>query len=200
MSDHPQHPAILAGDSDRDRSIETLSGAVADGRLTLEEFSDRVGLAHAARTQNDLALLTRDLPAAAPSAELVPSHARHRAFCSKLVRRGPWELAQRSSFRCIFGTIVLDLSQARLAGADSDMEIYNLFGTVTIIVPEGVQVSVSGGGMFASEVIDAPAQAPIPGAPRLRISARGPGGTLYVRSPSQRREGQARHLGAGDQD
>lgn len=188
MSDQPQHPAILAGDSDRDRSIETLSGAVAEGRLTLEEFSERVGLAHAARTRDDLAALTRDLPAAAPAVtpEAVPAHARHLAFCSKLVRRGPWELASRSSYRCIFGTVELDLSQVRLSDADTELELYNLFGTVTVIVPEGVQVTVGGGGLFASQVIDPPGEPSVPGAPRLRISARGPGGTLYVRAPRER--------------
>ena len=52
-----------------------------------------------------------------------------------------------------------------------------------MIVPDGVQVSVSGGGLFASEVIDTPARTSVPNAPRVRINARGAGGTLYVRSP-----------------
>jgi Domain of unknown function (DUF1707)/Cell wall-active antibiotics response 4TMS YvqF len=182
MADEPeQPPAILAADSDRESSIELLSGAVVEGRLTLEEFSDRVGLAQAARTQNELTVLTRDLPSVAPAADAEPAPARHLAFCSMLVRRGPWELAQRSSFRCIFGTVALDLTQARLSAADTELDIYNLFGTVTLVVPEEVQVSVSGGGAFASQVIETPTHPSAPGAPRLRISARGPGGTLHVR-------------------
>lgn len=204
MADQPQPPAILAGDRDRDHSIELLSTAVAEGRLNLEEFSDRVGLAQAARTQNELAVLTRDLPAMAPAAEPaaaapVPVTAQYRAFCSKLVRRGPWELARRSSFRCVFGTVVLDLSQVRLSGAETEMDIYNLFGTVTVLVPDEVQVSVTGRGAFASQVIDTPSQPPAAGAPRLRISARGPGGTLHVRTPRERPGGLARRLlGGGD--
>ena len=63
-------------------------------------------------------------------------------------------------------------------------EIFNLFGTVTVIVPESVDVSVSGGGMFASQVIQPHTAPPVPGAPKLRIHARGPGGTLYVRTKS----------------
>jgi hypothetical protein len=197
MADEPEQPAILAGDRDRDSSIELLSEAVAEGRLTLEEFSDRVGLAQAARTQNELTVLTRDLPAVAPGADAVPVTARHLAFCSKLVRRGPWELQQRSSFRCIFGTVVLDLTQARLSAADTELDIYNLFGTVTLVVPDEVQVNVTGGGAFASQVIETPPQPSAPGAPRLRISARGPGGTLYVRMPTERPPSRlARLLGA----
>jgi hypothetical protein len=184
-----QPPAILAGDAEREQSTQLLSRAVVEGRLTLEEFSDRVERAQAARTRDELATLTRDLPAApaatpatAPSTDLAPAQERHVAFCSRLVRSGPWELAARSEFRSIFGTITLDLSQARLAGPEVELQIYNLFGTVTIIVPESVDVSVSGGGMFASQVVQPHTAPPVPGAPKLRIVARGPGGTLYVRT------------------
>jgi hypothetical protein len=183
-----QPPAILAGDAEREHSTELLSQAVVEGRLTLEEFSDRVGRAQAARTREELTTLTRDLPAApsaaATSTEIVPAQHRHVAFCSRLVRSGPWELAAASEFRSIFGTITLDLSQARLAGPEVELQIFNLFGTVTIIVPESVDVSVSGGGMFASQVIQPHTALPVPGAPKLRINARGPGGTLYVRTKS----------------
>ena len=185
----PQPPAILAGDAEREQSTQLLSRAVVEGRLTLEEFSDRVERAQAARTRDELATLTRDLPAAPPapatSTELAPPQQRHVAFCSRLVRSGPWELAARSEFRSIFGTITLDLSQARLAGVEVDLEIFNLFGTVTVIVPESVDVSVTGGGMFASQVIQPHTAPPVPGAPKLRINARGPGGTLYVRTKSK---------------
>ena len=192
----PQPPAILASDQEREHGTQLLSRAVVEGRLTLEEFSDRVGRAQVARTRAELATLTEDLPAAPPAAaapapasgsgstELAAPRERHVAFCSRLVRSGPWELAARSEFRSICGTITLDLSQARLAGPAVDLDIFNLFGTVTVIVPESVQVNVSGGGMFASQVIQPPSSPPVPGAPTLRINARGPGGTLYVRSKS----------------
>lgn len=201
MSDQPQHPAIRAGDRDRDRSIELLSEAVAEGRMTLEEFSERVGLAQSARTQAELTVLTSDLPPpAAVEVAAVEDQDRHLAFCSKLERRGPWELAVRSSFRCICGTVVLDLSQARLSGSDSRLELYNLCGTVTVIVPDGVQVSVVGGGLFASEVIEPPAEPGVAGAPRLRISTRGACGTLHVRPPRERpSRGLGRLLRGGDE-
>jgi uncharacterized protein DUF1707/cell wall-active antibiotic response 4TMS protein YvqF len=185
---NPQPPAILAADAEREQSTQVLSRAVVEGRLTLEEFSDRVERAQAARTRDELATLTRDLPASpapAASTELAAPQQRHVAFCSRLVRSGPWELAARSEFRSIFGTITLDLSQARLPGSEVDLEIFNLFGTVTVIVPESVDVSLTGGGMFASQVIQPHTTPPVPGAPKLRINARGPGGTLYVRTKSK---------------
>ena len=177
----PPVPAILASDAEREHSVTLLREAVAQGRLTLEEFSERVGLAQTARTDRELARLSEDLPAAAPVATAAaPVADEHRAVCSHLTRGGPWALPARSSWRSIFGTIDLDLRQARLAGPDSELQVYNLFGTVTVIVPEGVEVSVRGGGLLASQRIESPATPPAAGGPRLTIETRGPGGTLHV--------------------
>lgn len=177
---------ILASDAEREHSITLLREAVAEGRLTLEEFSGRVSRAQAARTDQELATLTRDLPAqpvaaVGPPAGTVPAEEHHAIF-SHLVRSGPWSLPPRSSWRVIFGTVDLDLRQARLAATDTTLEIYNLFSTVTVIVPEGVEVVVRGGGLFASQKVEAPERPPVAGAARLIIDSRGPGGTLHVRT------------------
>ena len=87
----------------------------------------------------------------------------------------------------MFGTVVLDLRDARLPGPGVELEVYNLFGTVTVLAPAGIAVEVEGGGMFASQVLEPPAWPPPPGAPRLTIRVAGPGGTLYVRSSDERR-------------
>lgn len=206
----PSPQPILASDAEREHSVTLLREAVGEGRLTLEEFSQRVDLAYAARTDQELAVIVRDLPPAlatgpavaahpslaahqplaadqppaalAPSAEVAPPAETHLAFCSHLIRSGPWALPRRSAWRSLFGTIALDLTQARLAGPEVTLEVYNLFGTVTVIVPAGIEVTVRGGGLFASQKIDAPAHTPVAGAPRLLIDTRGPGGTLYVRT------------------
>lgn len=51
-----------------------------------------------------------------------------------------------------------------------------------MIVPEGVEVVVRGGGLFASQKIESPSRLPIVGGPRLTIDTRCPGGTLHVRT------------------
>ncbi len=182
VEDRSNLPAIRASDEERERSIGLLRDAVVGGRLSLEEFSERVERAQVARTDRDLAELTVDLPAHAPAPAVI-TLAKHRAICSKLVRRGSWEIPERSSWRSLFGTIVLDLREARLAGSEVELDIYNLFGTVTVLVPGGVQLEVEGSAPFASQVIEPPSRPPPAGAPRLRIRASGPGGTLYVRAP-----------------
>jgi uncharacterized protein YjiS (DUF1127 family) len=192
MPDPWQPPPIRAGDDDRERTLVVLRDAVVGGRLTLEEFSDRVGLAQTARTERELAALTADLPSTrVESADLPP--VKHSAVCSHLVRRGPWELPVRSHWTSVCGTIDLDLRDAKLEGPETELSVFNLCGTVNVLVPPGVEVAVDGGGWFASQVIEPPARRPPSGAPRLRIRARGPGGTLYVRCVPPRR-GLARML------
>jgi hypothetical protein len=185
-------PVVLASDGEREQVVLALRDAVVEGRLTLEEFSERVGGAQAARTNEQLAALTQDLPVSVRA--VAPSTARHSAVLSSLVRVGPWELAARTSFRAIFGTIELDLRQATLAGPEIELEISNIFSTVTIIVPEGVSVSVEGGGLLASQVVDMPEAERATDGPRLRIRTSGPGGTLFVRPHDLHHRHLAAHL------
>jgi hypothetical protein len=51
-------------DADRERAIEELRGHMLLGRLTPDEFEERIGSAHAARTRADLDVLSADLPRA----------------------------------------------------------------------------------------------------------------------------------------
>ena len=48
--DPSSSPALRASDADRDRVIELLRAAVADGRLDPAEFDERLDAALAART------------------------------------------------------------------------------------------------------------------------------------------------------
>jgi uncharacterized protein DUF1707 len=54
--------AIRASDSDRERVVEVLRQAYAEGRLDLEEFDERTTAAYATRTWAGLRELTTDLP------------------------------------------------------------------------------------------------------------------------------------------
>ena len=72
--------AIRASDGDREAAAARLNEAAGDGRLTLQEFSQRLDRAYAARTRGELAPLTADLPAIDPvrgPGRLAPGDARH---------------------------------------------------------------------------------------------------------------------------
>jgi hypothetical protein len=58
---------MRAGDADRDRIIGQLQEAFAEGRLTQDEFEQRLESAQQSKTFADLELLTADLPRMAPA-------------------------------------------------------------------------------------------------------------------------------------
>jgi hypothetical protein len=82
-------PNVRAWDADRERIVEQLRQHTADGRLTMDEFEERMTAAYAAKTYRELAALTRDLPvdlgtrsggstpAGGPVEDGRPSWARH---------------------------------------------------------------------------------------------------------------------------
>lgn len=59
--------AVRVSDSERDGAVDALSGAFAEGRLTMEEHGTRVGRAYRARTHAELVAVTADLPAGPPA-------------------------------------------------------------------------------------------------------------------------------------
>jgi hypothetical protein len=60
-------------DVDRERTAELLRSAVADGRLDLTEFDERLRSAYAAVARADLVRVTVDLPAAPATVVPVPA-------------------------------------------------------------------------------------------------------------------------------
>lgn len=180
-------PATLAADADRERTLTLLRDATVEGRLTLDEFAERVERTELARTHADLDTVTADLPAARTGAADLPT--RHRAVCARLERRGRWSLAPRSSVLSLCGTVRLDLGQASLEGPEATLHVRNIFGTVELLVPRGVHVDVDGGGAFGTREIELPDTGPVRDAPRLRIRTSGPGGTLRIGVSSARTRG-----------
>ena len=64
-------PQTLASDADRDSAVGLLNAAWAEGRLTADEYDQRMSGAYAARTWQQLDQLTADLPARPAAATLV---------------------------------------------------------------------------------------------------------------------------------
>jgi uncharacterized membrane protein len=68
-----QRGAIRVSDAERDQAAAELGEHYQAGRLTLEEFDDRSGLALRARTGNDLVALFADLPTTVVPASMIPA-------------------------------------------------------------------------------------------------------------------------------
>ncbi|GLW27415.1 DUF1707 SHOCT-like domain-containing protein [Actinoplanes regularis] len=55
-------PHVRVSDADREAIVARLSTATAEGRLTIEEFSERSRQAYESRTWGDLSAVVHDLP------------------------------------------------------------------------------------------------------------------------------------------
>jgi hypothetical protein len=78
---------MRASTADRERAIDVLKAAFAEGRLTQDECGQRVGQAFSARTYAELATLTADLPVG-PLGTLIPQlPGYHRPLPSRPMNR-----------------------------------------------------------------------------------------------------------------
>lgn len=180
----PQDPnapvELRASDADRERVAERLREAAADGRISMEEFEERLETAYASKTHAELRPLTRDLatsdaPASAPTARervgVTPSRRRWLiAVMSGATRRGRWVVPARFSVFAFWGGVQLDLRQASLTARETVIRADAVMAGVEIIVPEDAEVHVEGVG-FMGAFDETPSTAPPPpGAPVIRIT------------------------------
>ncbi len=179
-----QPPAGLrASDADRDRVADILREALAEGRLTADEHSERVDGVYRAKTVGDLEPLVQDLPAAGsrpvyepaqgpdpapamPSKGAVPSVADDHliAVFSSSTRRGRWRVGRRIHAYSIFGNIEIDLSEALFEYQQVVIKAVSVFGNVEISVPENISLRGSGGGVLGNFEVDT-LDSPEPDAP-----------------------------------
>ena len=166
-------PAVRASDADREQTVALLRDATAEGRLTLEEFSERVEAAYAAKLQNELEPLTDDLPnasATAPGSGRRPRRFTIAAF-GGIDRKGRWRVGHRHLVVSIFGGSDLDFREASLEGGETTISVFDLFGGTDLYVPEGVEVDFSGFGIFGGSTEHGRDRPTRPGAPVLRVKA-----------------------------
>jgi Domain of unknown function (DUF1707) len=69
-------PSLRIGDRERDSVAAELQEHFAHGRLTLEEFNQRIDAVFAAKTQSDLSRITADLPHVRSGGAPLPSSRR----------------------------------------------------------------------------------------------------------------------------
>lgn len=178
---------MRASDRDREDTLELLSTAVSDGRLTLEEYSARADRALAARVLDELAALTDDL--ARPPAPIAQAPERLTAILGNETRQGHWRVPSHLVVRSVLGDCHIDLEDAVLTSPVTTIEASTTLGAVTILVPDGVDVRLSGTAVLGAKESKVRA-APLPGAPVLEVHARVVLGNITVRPPTLRTRAQ----------
>jgi Domain of unknown function (DUF1707) len=120
---------VRASDGERDTTMHRLREAAAQGRLTLEELTDRIEAAAGAVMRSDLVPLTSDLPATAAVGRT--SQAPSVRGVGDIKRSGAWAVPAESAFRTWFGNIKLDLRQAQMSSAETHIRAARCSGTST---------------------------------------------------------------------
>jgi hypothetical protein len=168
MSDHP---SLRASDADRERTVVALREHAVDGRLTLEEFTERMSAAYDARTSGDLEGLVGDLPSRAmPAARRRPTSIVLSIFGSN-ERDGRIRIRRRVLCVTLFGNVDLDLRQASLERDVVSIVALGIFGAIDFYVPEGVEVDLHGLALFGHKRARGNDPQPRPGAPLVRVFA-----------------------------
>jgi hypothetical protein len=185
--------------ADRDRMVEILRDAAADGRLDTDELEERVERALTARTFADLEPLTADLPVAAPApptvgapAPLAPADGevvRWQVSGQRLVREGAWVVPRIVELDVRGGSARLDYTVARLPeGGQSMLRISTHGGSVRLTVPPGIAVDLSGISTYGGRVRDNVSRHAVPGAVTHVITVTGSthGGSVRVEASEAR--------------
>ena len=147
--------------------------AGGEGRLTLEELAERVELADAARTRGDLDALTADLPTTARRRRRRRRRKDRRwvvAILGGETRMGRWRPSRRTNAVAVMGGIDIDLREAELADGAEFLAI-GIMGAVSIVVPEGVSVEMSGLALMGGNSGPDDRVPPLPHAPLVRVRA-----------------------------
>jgi hypothetical protein len=173
-------------DADREAAIARLQGSCADGRLTLDEFADRVGLTFAARTAGDLERVTGDLPVLSGGRPRREPTGRVISVFGGTRQSGRWRPARPTKAIAVFGSCLLDLTDAEVDGGEVEIRAIAVFGGIEVLVPEGVAAELTGLTIAGTKdfKVKAPSQ---PDQPVVRVHATTVFGGVTVRTPRFRR-------------
>ncbi|MFC7895826.1 DUF1707 domain-containing protein [Streptomyces sp. NPDC057381] len=202
-------PELRASDADRERVAEVLRDALAEGRLDMAEFEERLDATYSARTYGELAPITRDLPVgtavAAPKVSMTKEPAAAGEWAGRITggegssswavavmsgfqRKGRWTVPRRFNSFAFWGGGEIDLREALFADGEVVINCVAVMGGIDVIVPPGVEVIVRGVGVmgdFDHRESGVPGD---PGAPRVVVTGFAFWGGVGVRRKLTRAE------------
>ncbi|MCA6095815.1 DUF1707 domain-containing protein [Streptomyces sp. SCA3-4] len=177
-------PEMRASDAERERVAEALREAVAEGRLDMEEFEERLEAAYKARTHAELEPLVRDLPVPSGAAASAPAAAGDEwaariggrptskgavGIMGGFQRRGGWTVPRVFTAFVFWGGGEIDLREARFEDREVVVRCIAVMGGMQVIVPPELDVQVGGVGIMGG--FDDKATGPgTPGSPTVHVT------------------------------
>jgi hypothetical protein len=155
-----------ASDAEREQIAERLREAVAEGRLDMDEFGERLDATYKARTHGELMPLVRDLPAPGTTTDAVSRAGSGRkgwadrigrgaatsngafAFWGGFQRKGTWTVGRTFTAAVFQAGGEIDLRDARFEERDIVIRCFAFMGGVQVVVPPDMDVQVRGTGFM----------------------------------------------------
>jgi Domain of unknown function (DUF1707) len=143
-------PDLRASDADRDRVIDILRAATEDGRLTADEFNERMEAALSSRTFRELAPLTADLATSQASQATQASRAPESAQAEDVMRidqrggsvqrTGRWMVPRLLELHPSWCDVNLDFTDAVIAHDTLRIDMKMRGGSLILVTGPGVVV------------------------------------------------------------
>jgi hypothetical protein len=157
-------PGVRASDADRDRVVEVLRDAAADGRLTADEFDERLEAALSFRTLDELAVLTTDLtgePGHSAAATVQAEDVIRIGKRGGSVRRcGRWVIPRRLELRSSGCDVMLDFTDAVITHNTLRIDMDVRGGSLILLIRPGTVVDTGFLTVRDTEVLLGPSAEP----------------------------------------
>ena len=169
-------------DDAQQRATEFVKELYAAGDIDAARLDAGVAGVLAARTDAELAEVVRSLPQpvvlTSPERRLTKPLEIHSGI-GRLRLMGRWQVARETHISADLGSVRLDLTEAEFDDHVVDLHVYTGCGSITIIVPAGVDVQVirHRGG------VDSRLEPPVPGLPLIRLDVTTNIGRVHLRHP-----------------
>lgn len=140
-------PEQRVSDAEREQAVVWLRGHLLSGRLALEEFSERIEQAYAARVRADLERVRSGLPSIGESSAVQPRRRATRltaGLFAHVVKRGRLKLRRWTVAGGALCDIDLDLRKAEIHGQKTAVSVVVMLGNVDVYVPENINATVTG--------------------------------------------------------
>ncbi len=180
--------AVEVGENERDAAINRLHNVFSAGELSHKCLSGALEGILAASTLADLETAMRTLPPLVrrtPSSQRLAKPLVLQSADGSIQLGSGWQLAADTTIRTGLGTARVDLAAASWDAHQINLHL-ETWGSIDVLVPEGVAVQIVGGpGNVHLESLSAP----VAGGPVVRISISGPTGVIRIYHPGERNGG-----------
>ena len=135
---------MRASDADRDRVVDVLCAAAGDGRLTADEFNERLEAALSSRTLDELAVLTADLTGGPGRSSVATAQAEDVMRINKhggsVRRTGRWVVPRRLELRSSSCDVGFDFANAVITRDTVRIDMDVRGGSLILLVGPGTVV------------------------------------------------------------